>query len=825
MKNVNKGFKNRMKRGFSLILVSTVMLSSFPFQVAAESIPTVTTASTETKEVQPTASSTIKQETASSVKQTSSTTSETKEKPAERTSRAEAPETWMPDENLRKLVAVKLSNKSTTVNPEDLTKEMMANLIDLTFDVYPVLFPAETVIDFTGLQYATGILSVDTTYVRAINIPEIKLGEGAFAYVRPNVLSHLTPTGTVKQLAIQGNNGSGIPSAELTGVGAEINRLNPTDILRVISTDMTDFSSLGITVDVEKGVFASTDYTRENPLELPALSIAADHEGDIVYSQNVLKAANGYSLLSDQSGAPLQNVQFLNANKMVLGPGSPMLTEEGMVFFSIPDPAEYILVNYGILARGFQRTDYGLSALIPIQRATPAADVTVKYLNEADEEIQTEKKISGNIGDAYDATTADYKFDTIDDYELDLTRLPTNATGTLDATAKTVVYRYKKNPVPPVTSTVTVKYVDEDDAEIYASKTITGNVGDTYDATTDEYKLATIDDYVLDESKLPTNGTGTIETATQTVIYHYKKNSVPPVTNKVTVKYVDEADKEIRTSKTITGNVGDAYDATTAEYKLATIAEYVLDESKLPTNGTGTIEATTQTVVYHYKKNPVPPVTNKVTVKYVDEADKEIRASKTITGNVGDAYDATTAEYKLATIDEYVLDESKLPTNGTGTIEAATQTVIYHYKKNSVPSAASKVTVQYVDEAGKELRDSQTITGKVGADYDVTTAEYKLSKIGDYQLVEDKLPTNAKGKFGEQDVVVTYVYKKGTTLANTSTNTANPGRHSIVTLAKSVSQKVLPKTGENNVLSNLLVFAGLVISVSALMIFVRKRRI
>lgn len=485
--------------------------------------------------------------------------------------------------------------------------------------------------------------------------------------MRPNVLSHIVPTGTVKQLAIQGNNDSGIPSAELTGVGAEINRLNPTDILRVISTDMTDFSSLGITADVGKGVFSSTDYTRNNPLELPALSIAADHEGDIVYSQNVLKAANGYSLLSDQSGAPLPNVQFLNANKVVLGSGSPMLTEEGLVFFSIPDPAEYILVNYGIFARGFQRTEYGLSALIPIQRATPAADVTVKYLNEDDEEIQTEKKISGNIGDVYDATTADYKFDTIDDYELDVTRLPTNATGTLDATAKTVIYRYKKSPVPPVTSTVTVKYVDEADAEIHASKTISGNVGDGYDATTPEYKLATIDDYVL--------------------------------------------------------------------------------------------------------------------------------------------------------------DESKLPINGTGTIEAATQTVVYHYKKNSVPSAASKVTVQYVDEAGKELRDSQTITGKVGADYDVTTAEYKLSKIGDYQLVEDKLPTNAKGKFGEKDVLVTYVYKKGTTLADTSTNTANLGRHSIVTWARSASQKVLPKTGENNVLSNLLVFAGLVISVSALMIFVRKRRV
>ncbi|WP_276414706.1 MucBP domain-containing protein, partial [Lactococcus garvieae] len=159
----------------------------------------------------------------------------------------------------------------------------------------------------------------------------------------------------------------------------------------------------------------------------------------------------------------------------------------------------------------------------------------------------------------------------------------------------------------------------------------------------------------------------------------------------VTVKYEDTDGKSIHASQTISGNVGDTYDATTATYKLA-IDGYTLDASQLPANATGTLSATAQTVTYVYTKNPAPAAD--VTVKYVDTDGKSIHASQTISGNVGDTYDATTATYKLA-IDGYTLDASQLPKNATGTLSATAQTVTYVYKENSTPPSKQEVVNVY----------------------------------------------------------------------------------------------------------------------------------
>ena len=67
------------------------------------------------------------------------------------------------------------------------------------------------------------------------------------------------------------------------------------------------------------------------------------------------------------------------------------------------------------------------------------------------------------------------------------------------------------------------------------------------------------------------------------------------------------------------------------------------------------------------------------------------------------------------------------------------------------------MTTKYVDETGKEIHDPVTETGIVGSDY---TTE-KLT-IDGYTLDESKLPANATGKYSENDIVVTYVYKKDT---------------------------------------------------------------
>lgn len=657
---------------------------------------------------------------------------------------AAAVETWMPDANLRKAVAYYLSDKVNTVNPEDITKKSMAKLKNLNFNLYLLNIASGTVVDLTGLEYAGTFESFDSSNIVAENTPAIQMMDGGTATVQPNVLPYLKVNGRLKQLSLGTAYGVGIPAAELTGVAADINRLNPTDVIRVYSADMLDFSSLGITTETETGVFSSLSYNAQTPYQLPPLTILEGQTGEVSYTQDVLKAYDGAPLISNQVSVsnPLY-VRFVDENMQSVGDSQWQLTDEGITFAQFPQNVAYIVFNYLAppIRSVIPKTSYLLSAMIPIVRATLAEDVTVSYLNEKNEVVRPAKTISGNVGDSFDAATVENKFDVIGDYELDTTKLPTNAAGNFSAQA-------------------------------------------------------------------------------QSVVYHYKKRTAADVT----VKYVDEADKEIREAKTISGKIGDSYDAATAEYKLGTIDAYVLDESKLPTNAQGSLDDTAKTIVYHYKKES-KPVTSKVSVVYIDEAGKEIQEAKTISGNAGETYDATTAEYKLAAIKEYILDENKLPSNGKGTFAAADQTVTYHYYKKNVVPAAKNVTVKYVDEAGKEIRDAQTIKGQTGEAYDVTTEKYKLVQIEDYQLNEDKLPSNGKGQFSETDQVVTYVYQKTGKLAVTSTKYSIYGTRSVAARGHAAGQKNLPKTGEETFLANILVLLGSVILVSALMVLVRRRKV
>ncbi|MFB8725158.1 MucBP domain-containing protein, partial [Enterococcus casseliflavus] len=374
-------------------------------------------------------------------------------------------------------------------------------------------------------------------------------------------------------------------------------------------------------------------------------------------------------------------------------------------------------------------------------------EVTVRYLDNQEQEIHETKTLSGTIGASYDASTDEYKL-SIDGYTLDESQLPENSTGVFSETAQTITYIYTKNPIPA--ADVTVEYVDTEGKEIHSSRTISGNVGDSYDASTEKYQL-TIDGYTLDKSQLPENSKGTFSEKAQTVTYIYTKNPIPAAD--VTVEYADTEGNEIHASQTISGNVGDSYDASTEKYQLA-IEGYTLDESQLPENSKGVFSEKAQTVTYIYTKNPIPAAD--VTVEYVDTEGKEIHSSQTISGNVGDTFDASTDQYKLS-IHGYTLDESQSPENLKGVFSETAQKVTFIYTKNPIPAA--DVTVEYVDLEGNEIHASQTISGNVGDSYNASTEKYQLT-IDGYTLDQSQLPENLKGVFSETAQTVTYVYTK-----------------------------------------------------------------
>lgn len=247
---------------------------------------------------------------------------------------------------------------------------------------------------------------------------------------------------------------------------------------------------------------------------------------------------------------------------------------------------------------------------------------------------------------------------------------------------------------------VNVRYLDSQGQEIHEMQTLTGTIGEPYDASTEDYKLR-FDGYTLDESQLPENSKGVFSETAQTVTYIYTKNPIPAAN--VKVEYVDTEGNEIHSSQTISGNIGDSYDANTEQYQLS-IDGYTLDESQLPENLKGVFGETAQTVTYIYTKSPVPAAD--VTVEYVDTEGNEIHASQILSGNVGEPYDASTEKYQIS-INDYVLNRSRLPQNAKGTFGNLGATVTYVYTKEQA------ATVDSSDN--REKAPVQTVVSKKSA--------------------------------------------------------------------------------------------------------------
>ena len=460
-----------------------------------------------------------------------------------------------------------------------------------------------------------------------------------------------------------------------------------------------------------------------------------------VYTKNPVPAADITVEYIDTEGNEIHASQTISGNV-----GNPydastenyQLTIDGYTL----DESQLPENTTGVFGETVQTVTY-----VYTKNPVPAADVTIEYVDTEGNEIHASQTISGNVGESYDASVEKYQLK-IEGYTLDETKLPENGIGVFSDTAQTVTYIYIKNPIPA--ADITVKYVDTEGNEIHDSRTISGSIGDSYDASTHQYKV-TIEGYTLDETQLPENSKGIFSETAETVAYIYIKNPVPAAD--VTVEYVDTEGKEIHSSQTISGNVGESYDASTEKYQL-TIEGYTLDQSQLPENNKGVFGEMAQTVTYIYTKNPVPAAD--VTVEYVDAEGKEVHPSQTISGNVGDPYDASTEQYQLK-IEGYTLIQSQLPENSKGLFSETAQTVTYIYTKNSLPAA--DITVEYVDTEGKEIHPSQIITGNVGESYDASTEKYQL-KIEGYILDESQFPENLKGVFEETAQTVTYIYTK-----------------------------------------------------------------
>ncbi|EHV5201776.1 MucBP domain-containing protein [Listeria monocytogenes] len=337
---------------------------------------------------------------------------------------------------------------------------------------------------------------------------------------------------------------------------------------------------------------------------------------------------------------------------------------------------------------------------------------------------------------------------------------------------------------PPVKGgDVTVQYKDTTGAVLADSTTLSGNVGENYTTT-----AKTIDGYSL--TTTPANANGTFSTNPQTVTYTYTKD---PIAQPVTVNYIDTDGKTIAPTETLSGNIGENY-TTTAK----TIQGYTLTTT--PANAKGTFSTEAQIINYIYEKNP--DLAQPITVDYRSSTGQKISKSEVLTGNIGESYSTqpkTIAGYTLTTT----------PPNAKGTFTTNAQTVTYVYTPIAI--SALPVTVNYLDENGKEIADSVVLNGRVGEAYNTLAKE-----IDGYTLI--KTPTNANGVFTAEAQSIDYIYRKNKPVVIVNPPIKNP----VIKINSSTNvikeeTSVLPKTGDSNPYNDFL--AGILLLSSAMFLW------
>ena len=289
-------------------------------------------------------------------------------------------------------------------------------------------------------------------------------------------------------------------------------------------------------------------------------------------------------------------------------------------------------------------------------------------------------------------------------------------------------------------STTTTRVPDANGTEI-ADVVIEGKEGTSYET---EAATNINEKYELVAEKLPANATGTIEKYNeekpQEVIYYYRLKPA-----KVLINYLEKDSNEVLSvQEKIDGYVDDSYNTNT-EHRKETLSYngkmYTLVEDSGNTEGIMTVAETI--VTYYYLQN------TKATVRYVErnpethEIVKDLEEPYIQEGLVGDKF-VTNEKAFIG----YKLVES--PEQKTINLSKEEQTLIYYYEP-----VYTGLIENHIDEQTERILETETHEIQVGEDYNIPSKEF-----AGYDLVESKLPENAKGTMGEELVTVNYYYIK-----------------------------------------------------------------
>ncbi|MGL9793328.1 MucBP domain-containing protein [Enterococcus sp. DIV1283b] len=201
---------------------------------------------------------------------------------------------------------------------------------------------------------------------------------------------------------------------------------------------------------------------------------------------------------------------------------------------------------------------------------------------------------------------------------------------------------------------IIVSYIDTEGNELKPSQNISGNIGESFDATTPEYKLE-IDGYTLKE--VQGDATGTFSEDTQEVVYVYERSDAAPVT----VRYQDSQGNQLSEPKILSGKIGLPYESEAKEIT----GWYVIET---PSNASGIFSEEAQEVTYVYERSDAAPVT----VRYQDSRGNQLSEPKILSGKIGLPYESEAKEIT----GWYVIET---PSNASGFFSEEVQEVVYTY--------------------------------------------------------------------------------------------------------------------------------------------------
>ncbi|WP_270893368.1 MucBP domain-containing protein [Listeria welshimeri] len=297
------------------------------------------------------------------------------------------------------------------------------------------------------------------------------------------------------------------------------------------------------------------------------------------------------------------------------------------------------------------------------------------------------------------------------------------------------IYPFKVN----TKSKATIEYVDEDNNKLAENTVKTGDFNTAYTSMP-----IAIEGYEVDETKLPQNQNGQFAETNQTVTYTYSKiaNEVAKGTVGISFYSTDGNCPELISSL----DLGYAY------------------PDGVPTD-TVTFGDLANNATYNDLRNDTLPsdiLWNDVMKNMVDYMEGNLDANQ-FEANVGASVNSFDLDRIARNFEGYKFDEAiyqenlnKMVTfdqnNGNVNLQVPFTKVV----------AGADVTVVYVDTEGNELAPKETLTGNVNDNY---SSEAKT--IDGWTLKET--PKNSTGEFSKDAQTVTYIYEK-----NDDTNNFTP---------------------------------------------------